>query len=273
MSLRAKRYRQKYTVDSATKRYKKLLPTMYPQLEFELASLDELELAVFAKLAELGVPTVLWDYYMAFAKRKGKCGLAFWDKTFIAEQSILIDEFIRRGLIEANLEAIADVVDVWIRARRGLPPSYQDLLVNAVVYTQWDTEGASPYLNTDDGDISKIYTPYISPAIEARFEFADTTLEPPYEDITLFWKVKGTSSYNDLSVWLWHATYGDLDIWLGNPNKSDYYLFSKNTFGSGQPIKELFDTKALVNSAQLRFLKTRSGTDLNITYAYLRIQT
>jgi len=268
MSNRAQRYVKKYDTFPVVKRYKVLLPAMYPQLEYQLAVLDELEIAVYAKLLELGVPSALWPYYMAFAKRKGKTGLEFWNTTYLAEQAILIDEFMRRGLIEATLEAIAEIVDKWIKEQRGL---YEDLLVNSVIFNTWSTVGSSPYLDTDDGDTSKIYTPYISMGLDSVFGLVDTTLDPPYSDITLNWKVKGTSANNDLRVMLYHSIYGYMSVWEGNPNKTDYTLFSKNTLTSGEPLTTYWTTKALINSARARFLKTNSGTDLNITYAYLRV--
>ena len=133
---RIRRYRRKYKVDPTVLRAKVLLPQMYPRLELALVDLMEIEFLVFDVLEAYGVPSELWDYYLAFAKRAASLGLRFWDATFEAEKKLLIAEFKTRGLSEDILYDLEDALITWLKKKRGirvLKPTPNWLTVGAYV--------------------------------------------------------------------------------------------------------------------------------------------
>jgi len=120
MAKRATRFKRKYVVDPLTKRAKKLLPVMYPLMKDALVDWDKLEQYLFPKFEELGIPSEEYDFYLAWAKRKGHKGLRFDQETRVLEVEILKQEFITRGLDEAKLDVLEPVVDTWISEMRGV---------------------------------------------------------------------------------------------------------------------------------------------------------
>jgi len=116
---RARRWKEKYALDPLTKRAKKLLPNMYPQMRTALINWDWLEVLLFPKFVACGVPEVEYPNYMAWAKRKAELGLSFDDYTRAAEKEVLKAEFVTRGLDAAKLDCIEPTVDTWIDQMTG----------------------------------------------------------------------------------------------------------------------------------------------------------
>jgi len=144
-SKRTARWRGKYSVDAVTKRAKKLLPIMYPQLETALVDWDKLEQYLFPKFEELGITGVEVDYYLSWAKRKGQIGLVFNENTREAEFALLRSEFLQRGLNGDNLDALEPTVDKWIEEMRYVCPIGEVLQNNGWedgVLTPWVSVGS-----------------------------------------------------------------------------------------------------------------------------------
>lgn len=118
-SKRAARYRAKYQLNPVTKRYKKLLPVMYPQIGDVLTKWDALEKLLFPRYTALGIPTAIQPFYTAWAKRKAETCVHLADTTKEKEWSILDDEFILRGLDPDWLEELSLTVGEWCGAFRG----------------------------------------------------------------------------------------------------------------------------------------------------------
>jgi len=115
---RARRFKKKYVVDALTKRPKKLLPVMYPQLKEALIEWDYLETLLFDKYEVLGIPEDEQPYYTAWAKQKAEKGLKLSEETKIAEDSILHDEFVLRGLDPKWLFELELTVDDWLEVEK-----------------------------------------------------------------------------------------------------------------------------------------------------------
>jgi len=120
---RFRRFRYKYDINPLTKRSKKLLPIMYPQIEDQLIKWDTLEKILFPRYDELGIPADQQPYYTAWAKRKGEICLRFIGETRDNEFFILDDEFIRRGLNETWLNDLSNYVREWNDEVIGKPHS------------------------------------------------------------------------------------------------------------------------------------------------------
>jgi len=120
-----KRWDAKYTGETTSKRAKRLMRIMYPQLRQALLDWDMLEVALFLKYADLGIPEELWVYYTAWAKRKGEIGLKFDETTRDEEYAILRAEFITRGLDPDALDELELVIDDWVAMMRGLKCPYE----------------------------------------------------------------------------------------------------------------------------------------------------
>jgi len=111
---RGERYKKKYSLGTLTKRAKKLLPIMYPNIEIELINWDFLEYLVYPKMDDLGIPEEEQPNYMAWVKRKAELGLMFQGNTRTAEYLILKAEFVARGLDGDWLDALEPLVDDWV---------------------------------------------------------------------------------------------------------------------------------------------------------------
>jgi len=125
---RAKRYRAKYQVDPVVKRYKRLLPHVYPWEETALISWDFLETLLFAEYAELGIPSDEQPNYTAWAKRKAEMSLFLSQETLKAEIALLTEEFITRGLNSSWLASLELVVDLWVMLMRSTVKVYETWL-------------------------------------------------------------------------------------------------------------------------------------------------
>ena len=117
---RALRFRLKYATDPLCHRAKVLLPVKYAHLKTALINLDDFEITLFSAFEAEGIPSELWPFYMAWAKRKLKKGLKFWDSTFTLEGELLRQEFVLRGLDMTTLNNLEPIVDAWISAFRGV---------------------------------------------------------------------------------------------------------------------------------------------------------
>lgn len=157
---RIKRWRKKYTVEEATKRAKKLLPVMYPQMETQLIIWDELEQMLYPVFEELGIPTEEYRYYMAWAKRKGALGLDFSAGTRTQEINLLYDEFVTRGLNPDFLDELEPIVDEWIEKTRSVAG---EMIINGGFETG-DGSGWELYYNyvTDEYAHTGVYSCYIT---------------------------------------------------------------------------------------------------------------
>jgi len=136
--LRIRRYRLKYRDQVIPIRFKLLLPPMHAQIETVLIKWDALEQALFPKFIELGIPSELWDNYLAWAKRKGELLLRFTDETLQKETDLLMQEFILRGLDKDILTQLEPIVDEW----GGIVPlegNYSDW----AIYDSFDDTDAS----------------------------------------------------------------------------------------------------------------------------------
>jgi len=118
---RALRFEAKYSVDPVTKRFKILLPVMYPQLETALRTWDYLEVLVFPKMEELGIPEEQYPFYMAWIKRKAEKGLMFSGVTQTSEYQLLKAEFVERGLDPVKLDLIEPFIDSWVGYMKSSP--------------------------------------------------------------------------------------------------------------------------------------------------------
>jgi len=151
---RATRYRLKYTVEEASKRAKKLLPVMYPQLEIALANWDFLEQLIFPAFEFLGIPESEYDWYMAWVKQKGEIGLKFDEGTREAEVSVLTEEFVTRlttletpeEVVRERLAYLEPIVDKWINyMRTGSLKSLGFTAKSLVATSSWGMSSAYPY--------------------------------------------------------------------------------------------------------------------------------
>jgi len=143
---RAERYRRKYTVDATAKRAKVLLFSWSEQMREKLQQLDELELIAFEAFQECGVETSLYDYYMAWVKRKYQLGLGMGETTKAEEDIILQDEFVQRGLELQKLVCIKPFIEQRVSEHRGeLMPRVQ------AVVRAWEAFDSTPTLDISVG--------------------------------------------------------------------------------------------------------------------------
>jgi len=269
---RAYRYRRKYVVDTLTKRPKKLLPVMYPQMRDALIDWDYLETLLFPVFEALGIDVDQYPYYMAWAKRKGEAGLRFSSVTQAEEWAILQDEFEARGLNPAFLVEIEPYVEYWVHLLKGEPSNIVDLKVNSVVYLNWwNPVGASPYLDTDDGDTSKIYQNVTWS--DGQFGFEDTTRDGAPVKIELHVKVKKEGAANGV---LGIVVTGGVGAWSPNPLTISQTAYTERvitTASDGTLLKDYLNTKTKINSAKINFLLDGNPypTYVHITYCYLKV--
>lgn len=194
---RALRFRLKYATDPLCHRAKVLLPVKYAHLETALINLDDFEITLFDAFETEGIPEELWPFYMAWAKRKMKKGLKFWDSTFTLEAELLRQEFVLRGLDETTLENLEPTVDGWLEAFRGLPV-YVERIENGGFetgdFTGWIKYG-DPWIVTWETPHGGVYHLCTFPG---EYDAVEQTLSDPisYEDIDSFtlWFRAGPSS-------------------------------------------------------------------------------
>jgi len=94
---------------------------MYPQLETQLELWDNLELLLFPKYNELGIPSDQQPYYTAWAKRKAEVCVHLAETTRDQEWSLLDDEFETRGLTPSWLTELTPLIEEWCGDVRGDP--------------------------------------------------------------------------------------------------------------------------------------------------------
>lgn len=87
-------------------RFKKLMPLMATELNWEQDVLLLLEEDVYPYLQAQGVPPDQWLYYRDFAFRIWERRVHFNDATFQLEKTSLLNEFVWRGLNLTHLDAI-----------------------------------------------------------------------------------------------------------------------------------------------------------------------
>jgi predicted nucleic acid-binding Zn-ribbon protein len=96
-------------------------------LEDWLTNQDELEKQIFAQLDADGIDGEQQLYYAAFARRLFATCLRFYDATYAKEKTSLKNEFLLRGLDDAELETIIGICDSKCRLVRGIVVSLQDI--------------------------------------------------------------------------------------------------------------------------------------------------
>lgn len=112
---RTYRTRVKWDPKVIVHRFKLLLPMMTSELDWELDVLMALEENVYPYLEAQGVPQVLWEYYMAFARRIWERRVKFSRRTFQAEKASVLYEFTLRGLNPTHLAVVQRYAE--LRAR------------------------------------------------------------------------------------------------------------------------------------------------------------
>jgi hypothetical protein len=143
---RALRFRLKYATDPLCHRAKVLLPVKYAHLKTALINLDDFEITLFSAFEAEGIPSELWPFYMAWAKRKMKKGLKFWDSTFTLEGELLRQEFVLRGLDMTTLNNLEPIVDAWISAFRGVECPFEFISSwDSGDLHEWDSGTASDW--------------------------------------------------------------------------------------------------------------------------------
>lgn len=103
---RIRRVRVKWTSQVIPRRFKKLEKPRVESLVFEWEMLDYLELGVFDLLEINEIPSDVWEYFMAFAKRMYERGIDFNSETFRLEKTSLVNEFVARGHDVSKLSEI-----------------------------------------------------------------------------------------------------------------------------------------------------------------------
>jgi len=100
------RIKTKWDPQIAARRMKLLLPIIAAEFDWEMQVLLWLEQDVYGYLTAQAVPTELWEYYMAFAKRMWERRVHFLFETFLLEKASLVSEFTLRGLNPDHLREI-----------------------------------------------------------------------------------------------------------------------------------------------------------------------
>ena len=103
-------------------RFKKLLPMMSSELDWEIEVQLLLEEDVYPYLEAQGVPSDQWEYYIAFARRMWNRRVHFTSETFQIEKQILVNEFITRGLNATHLGTIQLFAEEWAQKKLLKPP-------------------------------------------------------------------------------------------------------------------------------------------------------
>lgn len=124
---RIEKYKETYRAKTVPLWFKKTLPEGAALLEEWLVNQDELERQIFQKLEDDGIPTEEWIYYAAFARRLFVKCLDFSSVTYGLEKTSLTNEFVFRGLSNAELLNLISIVDYKCNLVKGIVVTLQDI--------------------------------------------------------------------------------------------------------------------------------------------------
>jgi len=88
-------------------------------LDRQLTILDRLEKLVFADLEVKAVDTALWVHYMAFSKRAFHFYYHFDQPTSDNEATVLVSEFVSRGLVQSVLDQLKAIAKTTAEQARA----------------------------------------------------------------------------------------------------------------------------------------------------------
>jgi len=273
---RAERWRGKYVVDCLTKRPKILLPVMYPQLREALINWDYLETILFPVFEALGIPLDKYPFYLAWAKRKAESGLKFTTVTQALEWLLLEDEFEARGLNPEWLVELEPYVEYWVRLIKGEPSNFEELPVESIVFNAWLTVGASPYLDKDDEDTNKIYCTSLTyqSYIAELVNSSRVSGSPKKVECGCTAKKVNVLGTIDpvISLSLWHSVDGWIGVRYITLSIGSYTKYVFDTDYWGTPLKDRFNTPALINSARLRVVNyDMYYHQPHVTYGFIKV--
>jgi len=127
------RTRAKYDYQVTTRRYKRLLPIMWPELDWELYILDQLEQEAYALLEAQGIPTDQQNYYVGFTKKLWERRIDFGDATYAKEKESLENEYTLRGLDPTLFDPLQDIAEKYAEYKvtkvPPAPPGYMALVL------------------------------------------------------------------------------------------------------------------------------------------------
>ena len=117
------------------------MPIIAPELNWELEVLLLLEEDVYPYLEAQGVPSNLWEYYIAFARRIWERRVHFNYQTFLVEKQLLLDEFSHpvfgRGLNLTHLTAIQGYAETRARQKLGIVVPNVLTIIMDFAYDDW----------------------------------------------------------------------------------------------------------------------------------------
>jgi len=183
--------------------------------------------------------------------------------------------------VRASRTSYGDPSWVFLRERGisgwrnvGNPYSIATLVPNAVIDTSgWTTVGASPYINTNDGDTSYIKSTQTMD-VDAIFRFENLIASAQAINsvhLSITWK-------GDFTYWWWIEAM--FEIYLSTNGGSSYnyvgYAYGRSMgayFTMTWDVTSLFDSPSKLqgNQCYIKFVNKRTGLSSIITYAQLLV--
>ena len=124
---RIKKYAETWRSKTVPLWFKKTLPQGASLLEEWLTNQEELELQIYAELAEDGIATELYPYYAALGRRCFVKCLNFSSETYSKERTSLRNEFVLRGLVSHEVDEIISIADYKCGLVKGILVTLQDI--------------------------------------------------------------------------------------------------------------------------------------------------
>jgi len=124
---RIKKYVETYRSKTVPLWFKKTLPQGASLLEEWLTNQEELELQIYAELAEDGIASELYPYYAALGRRCFVKCLNFSSETYKKERTSLRNEFILRGLDSHEVDEVISIADYKCGLVKGILVTLQDI--------------------------------------------------------------------------------------------------------------------------------------------------
>ena len=125
--VRSAHFSTAYTSKTVPRQYKEAVPAMLGLMETWLTNQDAVEVMLFEELEDEGIPSELWPYYTALARRTLIKCLRFSCQTYELEAVSLDSEFVQRGLNAAVIDRTIDIAETVCMLVKETVVTLQDL--------------------------------------------------------------------------------------------------------------------------------------------------